>query len=234
RAKCDILVDNLSEASNSKLINGRYQPIIGRLENIREYLMKLIVNVQHVIERRDSPLTPTTIAISSVIIKDANDYIVIWNGGDIYQCKRLFTNQCAMNMNLKTCTCRRWEFIEYSMTRNPIRRMASSGYDIYISSSWLLSEVSGTDTIPSFLLPPHYHVTIGRPVKKRRVAEGVKSEKILKRMGSRKNARPENVPDFEPSEAVGGSSNPMDSQAKQQVGSQGRRIPKRVGKEPKV
>ncbi|GKE44207.1 hypothetical protein Tco_1471491, partial [Tanacetum coccineum] len=81
--------------------------------------------------------------------------------------------------------------------------------------------------IPSFLLPPHYHVTIGRPVKKRRVAEGVKSEKILKRMGSRKNEAPEDVPDFEPSEVVGGSSNPMDSQATQQVGSQGRRIAKR-------
>ncbi|GJS09658.1 hypothetical protein Tco_0366454 [Tanacetum coccineum] len=36
--------------------------------------------------------------------------------------------------------------------------------------------------IPSILLPPHYHVTIGRPMKKRRVAKGVKSEKILKSM----------------------------------------------------
>ena len=61
RAKCEILLNNLCEYFNSKLVGGRDQPIIGCLEYIREYLMKRSVSVQHLIDRCEGPLTPTAI-----------------------------------------------------------------------------------------------------------------------------------------------------------------------------
>ena len=54
----DVLLNNMCEVLNSKLLEGRDKPIITALEYIREYLMRRIVNVLQVIDRSDGPLTP--------------------------------------------------------------------------------------------------------------------------------------------------------------------------------
>ena len=45
RAVSDMLLNNLCEVFNSKLIEGRDKPLITCLEYIREYMMKRICNV---------------------------------------------------------------------------------------------------------------------------------------------------------------------------------------------
>ncbi|XP_042753098.2 uncharacterized protein LOC122195341 [Lactuca sativa] len=60
RAGSDILLNNLCEVFNSKLIHGRNKPIISCLEYIRQYLMKRICNVKKVMSKAPGPLTPTT------------------------------------------------------------------------------------------------------------------------------------------------------------------------------
>ena len=67
RARCEILINNLCVAFKSKLIDGRDKQIIGCLEYIREYLMKRIMNVEHVIDKSDGPLTLTATTIFKVI-----------------------------------------------------------------------------------------------------------------------------------------------------------------------
>ncbi|GJW75606.1 heat stress transcription factor B-4-like protein [Tanacetum coccineum] len=51
RAKFDLLLNNICEVFNGKIVGGRDKPVITLLEYIREYCMKRIVNVQSVIEK---------------------------------------------------------------------------------------------------------------------------------------------------------------------------------------
>ncbi|GKE48039.1 hypothetical protein Tco_1479297, partial [Tanacetum coccineum] len=80
RAKCDLLINNISEVFNRQLVDGKDQPIITCLEYIREYLMKRIVVVQKVIAKTVGPLTPSVTKMFNVIKKKATEYNVQWNG----------------------------------------------------------------------------------------------------------------------------------------------------------
>nr|GEU99329.1 hypothetical protein [Tanacetum cinerariifolium] len=71
RAHCDVLLNNMCEVLNKQLVDGRHKPIITCLEFIREYLMKITVNVQKVICKSDGPLTPNATKILNKIMKNA-------------------------------------------------------------------------------------------------------------------------------------------------------------------
>ncbi|GJT26309.1 hypothetical protein Tco_0906584 [Tanacetum coccineum] len=73
------------EAFNCKILDGRDMPIIAAIDNIREYLMKRIVNVIRVIKKCDGPLTPTVTRLLETVKKEASDYSVEWNGGLKYE-----------------------------------------------------------------------------------------------------------------------------------------------------
>ncbi|GKD13620.1 hypothetical protein Tco_1198027 [Tanacetum coccineum] len=79
RAKCDLLINNICEAFNRQLVDGRDQLIITCLEYIIEYLMKMIVVVQKVIANTVGPLTPSVIKMFDDIKKKATKYNVQWN-----------------------------------------------------------------------------------------------------------------------------------------------------------
>ncbi|GJS31116.1 hypothetical protein Tco_0491736 [Tanacetum coccineum] len=72
RAKSDLLLNNIYEVFNGKIVGGRDKPVIILLEYIREYCMKRIVNVQGVIDKCTGPLTPTATRIMESIKKDAH------------------------------------------------------------------------------------------------------------------------------------------------------------------
>ncbi|GJS00413.1 hypothetical protein Tco_0316921 [Tanacetum coccineum] len=83
RAKSDILLNNLCECFNGKILDARDVPIITALEYIRdrEYLMRRMVNVIVVINKTDGPLTPSTTKLLKVAMDKANKYTVGFNGG---------------------------------------------------------------------------------------------------------------------------------------------------------
>nr|GEU91755.1 hypothetical protein [Tanacetum cinerariifolium] len=57
-----------------------------------------ISDKQKVIDRCDDPLTSTATVIFRAIKQEANDYSVIWKGGDTYKCNGPWNDQCVMNM----------------------------------------------------------------------------------------------------------------------------------------
>nr|KAJ0205576.1 hypothetical protein LSAT_V11C500262660 [Lactuca sativa] len=59
RAHCDVLLNNMCENLNNKIVKSRDKPIISCLEIIREYIMRKIVMVQNEIDKANGPLTPT-------------------------------------------------------------------------------------------------------------------------------------------------------------------------------
>ncbi|GJS01109.1 hypothetical protein Tco_0317617 [Tanacetum coccineum] len=72
REKFDLLLNNIYKGFNSKIVRGRDKPVITLLEYIKEYCMKRIVNVQGVIDKCTSPLTPTATRIIESIKKEAH------------------------------------------------------------------------------------------------------------------------------------------------------------------
>nr|GEX69224.1 hypothetical protein [Tanacetum cinerariifolium] len=83
RAKFDLMLNNISEVYNGKIVGGRDKPMITLLEYIREYCRKRILNVQSVIEKYSGPLTPTSARIMESIKKEAHLTKVQWNGANI-------------------------------------------------------------------------------------------------------------------------------------------------------
>ncbi|GJX29500.1 hypothetical protein Tco_0237579 [Tanacetum coccineum] len=89
RAKSDLLLNNICEVFNGKIVEGRDKPVVTLLEYIREYCMKRIVNVQSIIDKSPGPLTPTATRIMKSIKKEAHLMKVQWNGGIKYQVSSL-------------------------------------------------------------------------------------------------------------------------------------------------
>ncbi|GKA44694.1 hypothetical protein Tco_0737490 [Tanacetum coccineum] len=85
RAKSDLLLNNIYEVFNGKIVRGRDKLVITLLEYIREYCMKRIVNVQDVIDKCTGPLTPTATRIMEPIKKEAHLMKVKWNGANKHQ-----------------------------------------------------------------------------------------------------------------------------------------------------
>ncbi|GJX82604.1 hypothetical protein Tco_0332085, partial [Tanacetum coccineum] len=81
RAKSYILLNNLCECFNGKILDARDAPIITTLEYIKEYLMRRMVNVIDVINKTDGPLTLSTTKLLKVAIDKANKYTVSFNEG---------------------------------------------------------------------------------------------------------------------------------------------------------
>ena len=94
-----MLLNNLCEVFNSKLLKGRDKPIISCLEFIREYLMKRIVNVLKVQRKTQGPLTPTGTRLLEANASLASQYKATWNGGDKYGVEGFQTDQHVVDMS---------------------------------------------------------------------------------------------------------------------------------------
>nr|KAJ0184472.1 hypothetical protein LSAT_V11C900490150 [Lactuca sativa] len=75
RATTGMLLNNLCEVFNGKLVDGRDKPIISCMEFIREYMMKRICNVLKVQQKCVGPLTPTATKIMEKNEAAATQYI---------------------------------------------------------------------------------------------------------------------------------------------------------------
>lgn len=109
RAISDVLLNNMCEVYNGKILDGRDKPIISALEYIREYLMRRIVKVLKVIEKSEGLLTPFAALKLETIKKDAAFYHVQWNGGDIFSVSGKPNHARVVDLAKRTCACRAWE-----------------------------------------------------------------------------------------------------------------------------
>ncbi|XP_076932443.1 uncharacterized protein LOC143597974 [Bidens hawaiensis] len=201
RALSDVLLNNMCEVFNAKLLEARDKPIITMLEYIREYLMRRIVNVMKVIDKCEGMLTPYATTIFETVKKDASS----WNGEEHYQVSGPHGDQCVVNMRDKSCTCRIWE-----VTGIPCKHAVASIWvkrkhdrsvgipetfvnEIYGMERWKavykhkvypLNGISlwEKSQVPTIIAPPKYHKPIGRPKKSRKrsaveIEEGGASKK---------------------------------------------------------
>nr|GEZ44932.1 hypothetical protein [Tanacetum cinerariifolium] len=193
-----------------QLLDDRDSPIITSLEYVREYLMKRIVIVQKIIQKSDGPLTPAITKVFNKIKEPASKCSVDWNGFDLFQVKGPYQDQCVVNLNQKTCLCKKWEIsgIPCKHAIAAIHDMADNGMDAGTPEEWVhesyklqtwinfyahkINPINEKDMwskfeCPTTLLPPKKAPQIRRPPKNRKKSKGeiamVKGQK-LKRKGT--------------------------------------------------
>nr|GEZ21890.1 hypothetical protein [Tanacetum cinerariifolium] len=100
-AKSDVLLNNMCKVFNGKLVPGRDRPIIATLKFAREYLMKRIVNVNKLIDKCDSLLTPKATKILRSNSNKARKYTVDYAGDDLYQVSGPWNDQKVYSFKIK-------------------------------------------------------------------------------------------------------------------------------------
>ncbi|GJY47239.1 hypothetical protein Tco_0436302 [Tanacetum coccineum] len=108
RAKSNLLLNNICDVFNGKIVGGRDKPVITLLEYIREYCMKRIVNVQGVIDKCTGPLTPTATRIMESIKKEAHLMKEIGIDKDSFTWKETYSHKIQPICGTKyweKCTC---------------------------------------------------------------------------------------------------------------------------------
>ncbi|KAK9070482.1 hypothetical protein SSX86_010884 [Deinandra increscens subsp. villosa] len=202
RAVSDVLLNNMCEVFNGKIVEGRDKPIISALEYIREYLMRRIVTVLKVIEKSEGILTPTATKMCEKARKDASRYVASWNGGDKYQVSGPRGNMRVVDLEKKVCSCRSWE-ITGMPCRHAVQAIWNKGdnggdvgpleswfHPLYKMDAWKhvysfrLNPINGKALwskvqVPTTLTPPTHHKQVGRP-KKARKRSAVEMEDITK------------------------------------------------------
>ncbi|GJY43027.1 mutator type transposase [Tanacetum coccineum] len=191
RAESDILLNNLCECFNGKILDARDAPIITALEYTREYLMRRMENVIAMIKKTDGPLTPSATKLLKIAMERANNYTVRWNGGEEYEVKGQHGNQCVVNVVNKVCSCRKWELtgIPCAHVIAANYNMALNGIQVGILKEWVhkcywlatwkhtysytLGCLNGRvmwkkSQIPTTLTLPKHNTPVGRPRKNRR------------------------------------------------------------------
>ena len=187
-----MLLNNLCEVFNTKLVKGRDKPIISCLEFIREYLMKRVCNVMKVLNKCQGPLTPTGTRILESNTTLASKYHARWNGGEKYQVKGPWNDQHVVDMEKRECSCRKWELTgipckhaiaslnEMADNNEKVGELYTYVHKVYWLDTWKemysfkVEPIKGRamwpkSDCPTTLVPPPHNKAIGRPKKKRRI-----------------------------------------------------------------
>ncbi|XP_035836473.1 uncharacterized protein LOC118484716 [Helianthus annuus] len=194
RAVSDVLLNNMCECYNGKVIEGMDRPIISALEYIREYLMRRIVTVLKVIEKCDGLLTPRATELLEEIKKDASHYHVQWNGGEYYEVSGKPNHARVVNLDTRTCSCRGWEITGLpcrhvvaalwcmAENRGRVGAIESWAHPVHTMERWRLvyshkiNPLNGRALwtkieLPTIITPPKHHNQVGRLKKLRKRSE---------------------------------------------------------------
>ncbi|KAL0312256.1 UNVERIFIED_CONTAM: hypothetical protein Sradi_5624900 [Sesamum radiatum] len=105
--KCDILLNNLCESFNSTIIEARNKPLLGMLETIRIYLQKRLQSRRDTSVRWHGPLCPKVQKVIEKLKNDTRTCISTYAGGSKFEVRDMYGGQNAVDINMKTCSCRR-------------------------------------------------------------------------------------------------------------------------------
>ncbi|XP_017410575.1 uncharacterized protein LOC108322825 [Vigna angularis] len=111
RAITDTLVNNMSEALNSVIVDARGKPIVTMLEEIRVYIMKKWATNRIKMCNIDFDICPK---IRKILIKESNlskNWIPSWFGDKMFEVRHcaVITNKFAVNLDNQHCSYRKWE-----------------------------------------------------------------------------------------------------------------------------
>lgn len=107
-AKCDILVNNISECLNRVLLFAREKLLYGMLECIRMYMMDRFTTRRKFASRIQDCFGPK-IRKKIEKLKEKTGECMVREAGDwIYQVNTKWNEQFVVDLRDRTCSCRRW------------------------------------------------------------------------------------------------------------------------------
>ncbi|VVA39758.1 PREDICTED: transposon [Prunus dulcis] len=186
--KCDILLNNLCEAFNSSILKARDKPILSMLEGIRTNLMVRMANRRVAAWKWKRHVGPRIEQIMEKNKLEAGYCIPTLSGDMKYQVTNMHGGQFAVDLAIKTCSCKRWDLCGLPCPHaiSCILRRKHDPYsyvdECYKREAYLkcynpiISPMPSMDqwlsTGPHPLLPPLFKKQTGRPRKKRAREQG--------------------------------------------------------------
>nr|XP_028959440.1 uncharacterized protein LOC108169768 [Malus domestica] len=106
-SKCDILLNNLCECFNSKILEARDKPILIMLQRIHSYLMLRMARKRE--EKWHRRVGPKIVKILEKIAQESGSCIAQNAGGGKFQVTHMYGAQYAVDLNRHSCSCRKWD-----------------------------------------------------------------------------------------------------------------------------
>ncbi|XP_058755786.1 uncharacterized protein LOC131629000 [Vicia villosa] len=189
--KCDAVLNNMSEAFNSVILESRAKPLITMVEEIRVYMMeRWATNRMRFQKLEDVDVLPNIKKKIEKTSSYTNMWLVRMSDEFIFEVRNLENNAEKFTVNLKdrTCSCRRWELTGlpcvHSLSAIKSRNQKIDDYvpEYYRKSRYMqvyqpvIFPVNGSNlwerTEYPDVLPPKFRKMPGRPKKRRNLEQG--------------------------------------------------------------
>lgn len=172
-SKCDVLMNNLSEAFNSTILCARDKPPITMCEFIRTYLMNRIATIRYKLTSWQQKVMPMPKKRLDVEIENSGSWIPIWRMDDEFEVSKLYEGfKYIVDIGKRTCTCNFWQLVgipcRHAIAAMGKRSQKPEDYvdDCYSRAtyekcySYSVSAINGEDMWPVVdveeMLPPTY------------------------------------------------------------------------------
>ncbi|WVZ21992.1 hypothetical protein V8G54_000536 [Vigna mungo] len=206
RSQCDTLVNNMSEAFNSVLVDSRSKPIISMLEDIRVYIMKRWAANKTKMTQYQASICPKVWNRFQKESSLVRYWLPRWSREKLFEVMHIsqFGNQFVVNVDTMDCTCRKWAITGipcvHTITSMKFLNINAEDYithwfrkstyeETYNSIIYPINGQHIWEVTPySNILPPKKKKMPGRPKKKRRLEEWElkKNDSELRKGGQRK------------------------------------------------
>jgi hypothetical protein len=183
--KCDVLMNNLSEAFNATILVARDKPIITMCEWIRQYLMNRIATIRYKLGSWEGRVMPMPMRRLNKEVEAAGGWLPHWSVGDRFEVEKIGGgNTFIVDIAKRTCSCNFWDLVgipcRHAVAAMSKRQQIPEEFvdDYYTRDayercySFSVSALNGEDMWPDVkaeeMLPPSYKRGPGRPKKLRR------------------------------------------------------------------
>lgn len=106
--KTDLVVNNLSEVFNKMILDVRNKPVRTMLEGIRNKIMVKNSGIRGKLEYSRWEITPTYAEKLEEAKKWSREVTAKQSDKGLWQVSSV-TRNCAVNLDARTCTCRKWD-----------------------------------------------------------------------------------------------------------------------------
>jgi hypothetical protein len=183
--KCDVLMNNISEAFNSTILVARDKPVLTMCEWIRSYLMNRNATLRQKVDRWNQRIMPKPRYRLDKEVEMSGNWTPIWSKNEIWQVVHIHSKHSfIVDVSKRSCTCNFWELVgipcRHAVAALGYRQQTPEDFvdDCYSKARYIdcydnnVSPINGEDMWPEVdveeMLPPAYKRGPGRPKKLRR------------------------------------------------------------------
>lgn len=110
--KCDVLMNNISEAFNSTILVARDKPLLTMCEWIRSYVMSRIGTLKEKNMNYHHKIMPKPRKRLDKEVEHSGNWFPTWTGGSKFEVTHsLFVQKFVVNLELHQCSCNFWELV---------------------------------------------------------------------------------------------------------------------------